>query len=119
MANLIRRAAEELKKKNAQLQTIRANRKDEEAELIGAAVAVGSAYGAAYVDKKWGEGGAPAKLFDAVPANVGVGGALFATAIAMKSLGKARKPIAMAGIGLLCASAYRHGLDNLEVEPAA
>ena len=120
MTNLMKRAAEELHRKNKQLQNIRATHKDEEAEMIGDVAAVAAAAGGAFVDKKWGVDGKPAQLFDTIPTNAGVGLALAGLAIFGRKMvpESVRKPMGMAGIGLACAAAYRYGLDNFEVEAA-
>jgi hypothetical protein len=115
MANLARRAADEIKKKNEALKRIRENNKAEEQQLIGGVGALGGAVAAALVDKKWGEGGEQAKIADFLPINAGAGVVLAGAAVAMKKL-PFRLPIGMFGLGLACASAYRFTFDNVNFE---
>jgi hypothetical protein len=115
MANLMRRAAEEIKKKNDALKRIRDGNKAEEQMLVGGLGAIGGAVAAALVDKKFGEGGEPAKLADFLPINAGAGLAICGTAIAWKKM-PMRGPIGMVGLGMACASAYRFTLDSVNFD---
>jgi hypothetical protein len=82
--------------------------------LWGGLAAVVGVLGAAAVDKKFGEGGAQAEYMDVIPANLANGGALVGVALGMKSLGKARLPLGMLGLGSALGSLYRYGFDNFE-----
>ena len=115
MANLMRRAADEIKRKNDALKRIRENNKAEEQMMLGGGAALGGAVAAALVDKKFGEGGEQAKLADFLPINAGAGIAIAGTAVAWKGM-PLRGPIGMFGLGLACASAYRFTFDNVNFD---
>ncbi len=115
MANLMRRAADEIKKKNDQLKRIRDNNKAEEQQMIGGVGALAGAAGAALIDKKFGEGGEQAKVAEFIPINAAAGGALAAAAVAWKKM-PMRLPIGMLGLGMACASVYRFTFDNVNFE---
>jgi hypothetical protein len=115
----MRRAADQLKAQNAKLQRIRENNRAEENMMWGGLAAAIGVLGAAAVDKKFGEGGAQAEYFDVVPANLANGGVLVATALGVKSLGKARIPLGMLGLGSALGSLYRFGFDNFDFSESA
>jgi hypothetical protein len=109
MSTLLKRAAASIEQKANTIKRLHALH---EADIvysgIGELVGVGAG---ALVDIKMGKDGGQAKL-GPIPTNMIAGLAPAALAIFVKSLGRARAPVAALGFGMMGAGLYRFILDK-------
>lgn len=112
MANLMKKAAVELQRKNQQIQNFRRKRQDDEKAMVNGAVGFVAAASGGLIDSKWGDNG-PADVVG-VPTNAALGAVLLGAAL-IPGL-PARGLIASAGAGFANVAVYRYIVDNVQFD---
>lgn len=112
--SIITRAKAELERQRDRAKALKKEHQEEVSAMTqGAAVLTGAAL-AALVDKKFGEGGAPAEVgsvpYSAIGGGVAVVGAVLAKGMPF------RRELAAAGLGSAATALYRLVYDNVEFD---
>lgn len=114
MANLMQKAAQQLRARNEADKRRRVKERNTELMLIGHGSTLVGGAAAALVDDRWGEGTDVADI-KGIPTNALLGGV--ATVAGAMVGGRIGAGVLGVGVGVLAATAYRLVLDNVDLKP--
>lgn len=119
--SLIKKASQALRQENRKTQLRKVTEKIDTAHMMTSGGAFAGAFGAALIDKKWGEdeeGGEvlvePAKV-KGIPVNLAVGAAGVAVSVFWKKM-PLRNLLGGVALGQGCAGIYRLAYDNIDFD---